>query len=139
MRRAKSAPVSRYAPRARLSVMQTRMEIESQLSRHGATGFAYANEPGRSMVGFRLNERMLRFVLNVEGLTEQQLRSHWRALLLAIKAKLVSVAAGIEEFDEAFMAHVVMPDGKTAAEHVLPKMREGLKSGRTPNLLGFDG
>src|SRR4029453_1820841 len=44
---------------------------------------------------------------------EQACRQRWRALALCIKAKLESVESGIEEFEGAFMAQVVMPDGKT--------------------------
>lgn len=39
---------------------------------------------------------------------EQACRSKWRALLLSVKAKLVSVAAGVESFEEAFLASLVV-------------------------------
>lgn len=41
---------------------------------------------------------------------EQACRSSWRALLLAIKAKLVSVESGVESFEEAFLAQLVVRD-----------------------------
>jgi hypothetical protein len=41
---------------------------------------------------------------------EQGCRSSWRALLLAIKAKLVSVESGVESFEEAFLAQLVVKD-----------------------------
>jgi hypothetical protein len=41
---------------------------------------------------------------------EQACRSSWRALLLAIKAKLVSVESGVESFEEAFLAQLVVKD-----------------------------
>ena len=40
-------------------------------------------------------------------------RARWRALGLCIKAKLESIASGIETLDEAFLAHVVLDDGHT--------------------------
>jgi hypothetical protein len=45
--------------------------------------------------------------------------------VLAVKAKLISVADGIETFEEAFMAHVVMPDGRTVAETITPAKGAG--------------
>jgi hypothetical protein len=46
---------------------------------------------------------------------EQGCRASWRALFLAIKAKLVSVESGVESFEEAFLAQLVVPtgDGRT--------------------------
>jgi hypothetical protein len=42
--------------------------------------------------------------------------------VLSIKAKLEAVETGIESFEIAFMPYVVLPDGKTVAEHVLPAL-----------------
>jgi hypothetical protein len=53
---------------------------------------------------------------------EQACRSRWRALFLCIKAKLESIESGIETFEDAFLAHIQMPDGKTVAEHVKPNI-----------------
>lgn len=46
---------------------------------------------------------------------EQACRSSWRALLLAIKAKLVSVESGVESFEEAFLAQLVVKDDQGRA------------------------
>lgn len=46
---------------------------------------------------------------------EQGCRSSWRALLLAIKAKLVSVESGVESFEEAFLAQLVVKDDEGRA------------------------
>ena len=59
----------------------------------------------------------------------------WRALALSIKAKLVGVDDGIETFEQAFMAHVVMPDGLTLGDHVTPKIAAAYESGKMPALL----
>jgi hypothetical protein len=39
---------------------------------------------------------------------DQHQREQWRALYVTIKAKLVSVESGVETFEEAFLAHVVV-------------------------------
>lgn len=48
----------------------------------------------------------------------QARRQRGRALLLVIKAKLESVESGIETIEQAFLAQVVMSDGKTVYERI---------------------
>ncbi len=69
---------------------------------------------------------------------EQERRRRWRALLLTIKAKLVSVENGIEKFEEAFLAHIVIAGGQTVGQKALPELAQIYKSGSMPNggLLG---
>lgn len=58
--------------------------------------------------------------------------------MLAIKSKLESVESGIEQFDEAFMAQIVLPDGRTMAEYAMPQIAKSYTSGTMPPLLGHD-
>lgn len=57
----------------------------------------------------------------------QASRERWRQLHLCIKAKLEAIAQEIETFDEAFLSHVVMPDGRTVGEHTIGEMRAQLE------------
>lgn len=66
---------------------------------------------------------------------EQITRSRWRALLLCIKAKLEAVESKIETFEEAFLSHVIMPDGRTVAEHAIPAIEQAYSSGSMVALL----
>jgi hypothetical protein len=66
-----------------------------------------------------------------DGDKEQKTRRQkWRALLLCIKAKLESVASGIESFEEAFLAHVVLPNGQTVADHIAPRIAESYEGNK---------
>lgn len=80
---------------------------------------------------FEMKDRRLRFDLPLETSRvknwEQINRGRWRLLLLCIKAKLESVASGVETFEESFLAHVVMPDGKTVHDHVRPGIESAYK------------
>jgi hypothetical protein len=91
------------------------------------------------VIVFEAHERRLRFDLPLaEGKTdeaERLRRQQWRALLLCIKAKLEAVASGIETFEEAFLAHVVMPDGRTVYEHTAPRIEQIAKGGELRPLL----
>ena len=66
---------------------------------------------------------------------EQSTRQRWRALLLVIKAKLEAVESEITEFESEFLAHIVMPDGATIAEHTLPMISKAYETGKMPKLL----
>lgn len=131
----------RYAVDTKVPAMQTRGEIEALLRKYGADSFGYAQEMNRVSLGFRANGRMVRFavVMPEEKTQPRHYRSRWRALLLCIKAKLESVATGIESFDEAFMPHVVMPDGKTVSQHALAGIKQAYETGKMPPLLSFEG
>jgi hypothetical protein len=123
-----------YAVRTKVPVTKSKTEIEAVLVKHGAKKFAYYIEPNRASVVFEASDRRIRFDLPLpEG--EQKQRERWRALLLCIKAKLESVESRIETFEEAFLAHVVMPDNTTVSEGLIPQIRIAYKDGSMPTLL----
>lgn len=75
-----------------------------------------------------------------ERLWDQACRQRWRALALAIKAKLEAVECGITTFEEEFLAHIVIPGqhGKTLGQIMLGQIDEAYKTGSAPRL-GWDG
>ena len=153
-----------YAADTAVTVERSRAEIERTLTRYGATRFASGWDEGGALIGFVAKDRRVRFRLPLPVRTEkrfthqkprfsysaplprsesaalaaweQECRSRWRALLLSIKAKLEAVESGIETFEEAFLAHVVMPDGRTVAESILPAIADSYAQGVTVPLLG---
>jgi hypothetical protein len=145
-----------FARDTTVSVERSKGEIERILTRYDATEFASGWKSERAMMQFRMNERVIRFVLPLpskedfratpssrrtrnENATlqawEQGCRHRWRALLLSIKAKLESAESGIEEFETAFMGQIVMPNGQTMAEIALPQIAIAYKSGKMPALM----
>ncbi len=60
-----------------------------------------------------------------------------RWLALVIKAKLEAVESGITMFEEEFLAHIVLPDGKTAGEHVIPAIESSYQTGKVKALLPY--
>jgi hypothetical protein len=129
-----------YAKYTKVPVERTKAEIEFTLARYGADRFAYFNEAARAIIVFEIQNRRVRFDLPFEkdGTSEsaqRHRRERWRALLLCIKAKLESVASNIESFEEAFLAHVVLPDGKTVYQHTAPHIDKIAKGGTLQPLL----
>ena len=128
-----------YAERTQVPVEKTKTEIEHTLTKYGADRFAYFTEKGSAMIVFEAHDRRLRFKIPLPpGNTARELkaqRQKWRALLLCIKAKLESVAAKIETFEEAFLAHVVMPDGQTVGDITGPGILQAYKEGHMVPLI----
>lgn len=70
---------------------------------------------------------------------EQETRTRFRALVLCIKAKLESVESGIESFEEAFLAHIVLPDKSLVGDRVRAMVQEAYRTGSMGNLLPANG
>jgi len=145
-----------YAATTNVSVENSRAEIERTLRRYKADAFAYATEPAKAMIGFRIGGRQVRFMLQMpdpnsreftqhsrgrrepaaaEKLWEQACRQKWRALALVIKAKLEAVSAGITTIEDEFLAHTVLPDGSTVGAWMQPQVDEAYRVGSMPQLL----
>jgi hypothetical protein len=131
--------MAKYAATTDVPADRSRSEIEKTLARYGADQFAYGTTPEAAIVAFRMKDRRVKFVLPLPGQKhrnpEQETRTRWRCLLLCIKAKLESVESEIETFEDAFLAHIVLPSGQTVAETVRDNIRIAYESGTVPPLL----
>jgi hypothetical protein len=143
--------VSRYAEGTRVTPEKSQQQIAALLRRYGASSYASAWEQGRAMIAFGSEDRHVRIVLALPHPDDPEFRTtpsgrprdpaarqtackaeiwrRWRALALGVKAKLEAVETGIETFEEAFMAHIVLPDGRTVAEHVQPAIAHAYRTG----------
>lgn len=146
-----------YAARTDVSVERTKSEIERALTRWGASKFFAGWDHEQAVIGFSMSDRFVEFRLPlpdrmnfnrtpVTGISrskaaadrayEQAQRSVWRALLLCIVAKLESVESGIESFEEAFLAQILIPtpDGKTTVGRAMIPQIAVAYEGGTPRL-----
>lgn len=134
-----------FAEKTQVPVSQSRAEIERLLESRKAKQFGTATDYDRleARVQFRLHDRIVRFVIGLPDPKKlgqgakfaQAERQKWRALLLVIKAKLESVENGIETFEEAFLANVVMPNDLTVAQIIRPLIGAAYKDGKMPKAL----
>ena len=106
-----------YAQNTTVSTDKSRSEIERTLQRYGADQFMYGWDQEKAVIGFRMAERQIKFVLPMPDKKdikftmtpgrgkirsdaqafkewEQACRQKWRALALVIKAKLEEVLNG---------------------------------------------
>jgi hypothetical protein len=73
--------------------------------------------------------------LQAQQAYEQELRRRWRALALAIRAKLEAVETGITEIESEFLANIVLPDQRTVGQIMVPQVELAYRTGRMPPLL----
>lgn len=140
-----------YASDTDVAVEKSMREIQQMVRRAGAKTWYQGEDSSSASIAFELGDRRILFELpipqeaeftyvkrTVRGKTkslkrndrdlgralDQAKRSRWRALMLTIKAKLVSVDARIETVEEAFLAQVVMVDknGKSARFYKFAKL-----------------
>ena len=152
----------RYAQNTLVSVEKSKAEIERMLARYGASQFVSGWMGSLARIAFVACNRKIQFDLPLPDkndknlyltptgrtkkldenscyrLWEQACRQRWRALALAIKAKLESVECEISTFEEEFYAHIVLPNGKTLYESTRENLDLSYKTGKFKNLLEFN-
>lgn len=121
-----------YAVDTKVSVEKTKAVIDALVMKRGADNFASFSSRDAAQIAFQLDSQQILFKLPLparddQAFThskrgartadaahtawEQACRSNWRALFLAIRAKFESIDAGIETYEEAFLPHIMTPDG----------------------------
>ncbi len=144
----------RYAEGTTVSPERSQAEISENVRRYGAKSFVSGYEDNRAMIAFRAHDRTVRFILDLpspddreftltpSGRTrdaagrraayEAETRRRWRALALAIKAKLEAVATGIASFEDEFLAYTVLPDNTTVGDRVREEIAQAWRTGVQP-------
>lgn len=145
-----------YAANTDVSVERSRAELERTLQRYGATAFGYVTKADSATIVFEAFERRIAFELPLPSPDERRFTHHtrgartrpqalaaweqacrqkWRALNLAVKAKLEAVEAGIAEFEDEFLAYIVLPDGSRMGDRARPAIAHAYSTGSMPELM----
>lgn len=151
--------MSRYAADTSVSTTRSIGEIQETLDRYGASQFAFIKNTDGAMIAFEYRGRRVRFSVPlpriedfktteggrsrrspdaIRAAYEQSQRQRFRALLLVIKSKLESIESGIETFDQAFMAQMLMPGNQTVSDWLVPRLSEIYETGQLPPLLALE-
>ncbi len=150
----------KFAAKTDVSVSSSKAEIERLVERYGASGFMSGWNAERAVIAFSMNNRQVRFTLAMPPkdatefttymrgsvpyqrdagqalkMWEQACRQKWRALALVVKAKLEAVESDISTFEDEFMANIVMPNGRTVSEEILPRIAAAYETGAVQPLL----
>jgi DNA polymerase IIIc chi subunit len=152
-----------YAKGTKVAIETTDQQIKTMLRKAGATAYATFEDGNGASIAFRLNDLNIRMALAMpdrfsnefvmktvnqyggqaprsedaaEKLWEQACRERWRALHLCVKAKLEAIAAGVETFEDAFLAHVMTETGETVGERVRPQLAAIVKGNAPLQITG---
>jgi len=147
--------MGQYASNTTVSPEKTQGDIRETLRRYGAGRFGIMEETGRAHVMFEFEKLMIQLTVTLPKREEffqtdagrsrkasvaneaynQAVRQRWRALLLAIKAKLEAVECGISTIEKEFLAFVMLPDGVSLGDHLIPEIKKIAGTGKMPKLL----
>src|SRR5712691_5753692 len=136
--------MTKYAEGTTVSTEKSMLEIQQTLKRYGADKFFFGEDGKKLSVAFSMHERHVRLEVPLppesdfakdpakrtrspehrKNAHEADHRQRYRALLLVIKAKLESVESGIESFDQAFMAHILLTNNTTMTQWITPQLED---------------
>lgn len=144
-----------YAAGTSVDPSKTRSEIDTLLTKNGATHVAIQSAPDSATVAFEIAGKRYRITLPmptmeqckpgnkipprwygmqasqreewVRGQRDQRLRERWRALFLVMKAKLeIARISGFSSVEKEFLADKILPGGTTVYEEVQEAFKTGL-------------
>lgn len=137
----------RYAANTKVPVERSKVEIERTLKRYDIEEFFYGTSPRGDGIGFKYNGRTIKFGIPLpkrkdfrdtgggEADYKRAIRQQWRILLLALKAKLELVDAGLTTFEDEFLAQTCLQGGQTVSDALRPQIEKMLETGEMPKLL----
>ena len=135
--------MAKFAERTKVPVSQSRAEIQKLIERYGATEFVFGFDQDRSMFQFSMKGFRARIEVPLpqrvryesDAKYEQRGLSRWRAVVLVLKAKLESIENEIERFEQAFMPYLVLPNGGTVGEFMVPQIERAYATQEMPPML----
>lgn len=148
----------RYAETTDVSIDKSQAEIKALLRQWGATAIAIGedSEANVALLMFRKDTRHIRLHIPlpppgpirqeqsnqyrqagqvVPGKREQIERQRWRAALIYIKGLKEAIDLGFISFEQAFLAHTLLPDGQTVGQWAEPQVAATYRTGQMPPLL----
>jgi len=151
--------MGQYASSTTVSPEKTQNDIRETLRKYGAGKFGIMEDADRVYVMFEFERLMIQITVDLpkkenfsktdtgrsrktsiaDDAYNQAVRQRWRALLLAIKAKLEAVESGISTVEKEFLAFVILPNGKSLGDSLIPELKRVAGTGKMPQMLTFSG
>lgn len=115
-----------------VEVERTQMELAKMLRKHGADQFGFSESHDLAELAFRKGALAVRMRVPIRPMTEaaaralarerkqsmdkavgarqeQEARRVWRVLYWLVKSRMEAIEAGVETFEQAFLAHFLDP------------------------------
>lgn len=146
-----------YAAATSVTVEKSQSEVQLILRKYGAKRFGTMEDENAAYLMFEYDQLMIQITVplpkrsefektetgrvrksnQITDAYEQAIKQRWRALVLAVKAKLEAVEIGISTLEKEFMAFVMMPDGRQLGDHLIPNLKQIAADGKMPKMLSF--
>lgn len=152
--------MSRYAQGTAVPVDRSIAELKANVRRFGAEEFGYVESGTEATVGFvwsgyRVEMSItlpnaddaefatspsgrLRTDGQIDSLVAREARRRWRSLKEVVKILCVAVDDGVLTFEQAFLSHLVLGNGRTVGHTLLPMLQEAKGRGALPGSLRMD-
>lgn len=129
-----------YADRTKVPTMKSIHEVQSLVSRIGATSFGWAHTPESERFQFDAAGRTIRVEMALpagrmdRAERERETNRRWREVVLLVRAKVVAVESGLVTLEDEWLPYCVTESGETVAEvyrrqHALPASPLALNAG----------
>lgn len=132
-----------------VSVYKSQADINALVSLHGGSGIGFESEPPHESFTAKIKLNGTPYIIRVGAKTKEIKAGHyqtpggrwrsrngaqaeeannaerrrvWRVLFWHLKAVFEAADAGVIELRQAMLAYVVMPDGTTISEKILPRL-----------------
>lgn len=147
------SPTRRYAEGTTTGVDLTLQQIRKLLIVAGATHYAFGESPDHGSVQFALNGLHYRFDVkrptwadlydryrdprrvDQTRAVDDEWRRRWRARLLWLKAMIEFAEVEPDQFAEAMLGSLLLPDGQRLAAWSVPQIEAAYSGGAMPPLL----
>lgn len=115
-----------------VAVPKSQDKIRQMLLRHRGGSVAFISDP--PLEGFqaivKIDEKpysiKIMATVNPKRDAEQECRRIWRVLYHHLKSIFEAADSGVMEFRELMLPYIMANDGRTVAEHILPKLDAAL-------------
>jgi hypothetical protein len=133
----------RYAKNTTVPVARSKQKIEELLVSYGIEESFWGRSPRGDGVGWKYKGKVYKKNVpmpsrddKTEKQYEQEMRQRWRILYMTLKMKFEEIEAGVESFEDQFLAQMCLPDGSTVGEFMrLPENIAKLEQTKMPKLL----
>ncbi len=125
-----------------VAVPKSQDKIRQMLVRHKGGSVAFISDPPlegfQALVPIDGKSYSIKIMAHVREKrdSEQEARRIWRVLYHHMKSIFEAADSGVMEFRELMLPYIMTNDGKTVAEHILPKLDAAL-AGRPDRLLPY--
>lgn len=130
----------RYAEGTEVPISRSHDQIKAELRRVGAEEIGVMEATNQAWLVFRIREVRYRITTGEIQVArgrkpEAEARRQWRAILLLVKAKVVSIVEGISTVEREFLSDAIMPDGSVLSDHAPKLIENAYREGGPPRLM----